>query len=140
MLRSMAIIAVPLATITLLVGIILILFLYQENRDRARNSAEAAKTAQQAAQDAALLTLRLDEERLARENVLAWQVYDNCVENESQDAANTELYRKVRALIVLGPPNPQRDALIDSLTDTINAREPEGEKDCIVPNRPRPTP
>lgn len=137
-LRSMAIIAVPLATITLLVGITALTLVSLSLRGQTIENKQAIREAKAASRSAALLAIRLDEERLKRERALAWQVYDECVENENQDATSVALFRKVRDLIKLGPPAPERDALIDALTDTITAREPPGEKDCEPPKGVRP--
>lgn len=137
-LRAMAIIAVPLATLTLLVGAVALLLVGSSLRHQNIENKQAISEAKAASRSAALLALRLDEERLKRERDLAWQVYDECVENENQDAANVALFRKVRALVKLGSATPQRDALVDSLTDTITAREPPGEKDCQAPKGGRP--
>jgi hypothetical protein len=139
-LRSMAIIAVPLATITLLVGALALVLVSSSLRHQNIVNKDAISEAKAASRSAAQLALRLDEERVRRDNALAWQVYDNCVENENQDAANVALFKKVRALVKLGPATPERDALVDSLTDTILAREPPGEKDCQPPKGVRPAP
>lgn len=140
MLRSMALIAVPLAFITLGVALVTLAWTYNNSKHRARESAAIARQAKEAANQAALLAIKLDEERLRRDNELAWQVYDECVENENQDEANTALYRKVRAVVAEGPPTDKRDALLQSLSDTISAREPPGEKDCQLPKGKRPGP
>jgi hypothetical protein len=137
-LRAMAVIAVPLATITALILIVAGGFVVNELRDRTQQNKEAIEAAEDAALKAQRLAVALNLERRARENALAWQVYDECVENENQDAANTELFRKVRTVVAQGPPTAARDALLDTLNETIDAREPPGEKDCVEPPRPRP--
>ena len=137
-LRAMAVIAVPLATITALILIVGGAFAINELRSKTEENKDAIEAAEAAASQAKQLAVELNLERTNRENALAWQVYDECVENENQDAANAVLFRKVLTLVAQGPPNPARDDLIQTLNETIDAREPPGEMDCAIPIRPRP--
>lgn len=132
-LRAMALIAIPLAVMTLLVGVIGVALVAVQLNDRADETEKAATDARNAAKRATLLTIRLDEEQRERERAIARQAYDNCVENENQDAANVALFRKTKALIAQGPPGRARDELIDALDETSNAREPKGEANCQLP-------
>lgn len=138
-LRAMALIAIPLATICVLALLIggVVAYHYIDNSIDA-NSA-AVKEAKAASSQAKDLARSLNAERRTRERTLAWQVYDECVENENQDASNVLTFRKIRALLQEGEPSPATQALIDTLTDTINSREPPGEPDCAEPSFPRPT-
>lgn len=132
-LRAVTIIAAPLALITLaalLVGGILV---YHELREKARTNASAIRAADDAAKQAALLAIRLEEQGAATDRALAQRVYDECVENENQDAANVALFRKVRAVVEQGPPSQARDELIQALRETEDAREPPDESDCPLP-------
>ena len=138
-LRVVAVTSIPLALLVLFVVILGGAFTVSELRERTQDNKQAIRQASDAAQSAGLLALRLDEQRDAASNALAWQVYDQCVENENQDAANVALFRKVRAVVAQGPANQARDELIVSLSKTIDAREPPGEMDCATPSRPRPT-
>lgn len=137
-LRVMTVTSIPLALITTAVLIAGGAFAVHQLRERTEANKDAIAQAKEAAQSAAVLALRLDEQRDETANALAWQVYDQCVENENQDESNTALYRKVRTVVAQGPPTAARDALIEQLNESIDAREPEGEMDCPTPERPRP--
>ena len=137
-LRAIAVIAVPVVALMTFVLVIGGAFAVNELRDRTQENAEAIDQAQAAAREAKRLAEQLNIERTNRENALAWQVYDECVENENQDATNAALFRQVRTLVAQGPPTAARDALLEGLSEAIDAREPEGEMDCTVPLRPRP--
>lgn len=138
-LRAMALIAIPLATICVLALLIggAVAFHYIDNSIDANSV--AIKEAEEASNQAKLLARSLNAERRTRERTLAWQVYDECVQNENQDASNVLTFRKVRALLQQGKLTPASQALIDTLTDTINSREPPGEPDCTRPSFPRPS-
>lgn len=132
-LRSIAIIAVPLALITFAALLVGGFFVYHELRGRTQQNRAAIKTAQDAANAAAALAIRLDEQQIASQQALEERVYAECVENENQDAAYVALFRKVRAVVAQGEPSAARDALLTALQETEDAREPPGEKDCALP-------
>jgi len=137
-LRAMAVIAVPLATITALILLVGGAFAVDGLRQRTTKNKEAIARSVEVAKDAKKLAAELNRERIDRENALAWQVYDECVENENQDATNSALFRQVRDLVKQGPQSPASAALLEGLSEAIDAREPEGEMDCVLPLRPRP--
>lgn len=137
-LRVATVVAVPFALIVLLavIGAGLVAWHYTQADIRDNRAAVAEAEAANAA--TRRLALDLNAERRTRERALAWQVFDECVENENQDAVNAGLFRKVYALVAQGPPTQARDTLLDGLQQAIDAREPPGEKDCVAPAFPRP--
>jgi hypothetical protein len=137
-LRAMAVIAVPLATITALILIVAGGFVVNELRDRTQQNKQAIAAAQDAALKAKRLAVALNLERRARENALAWQVYDECVENENQDAAFENFLLGVKAALRQNEATPTTTQLLDSIQETLDAREPPDEMDCVLPTRPRP--
>ena len=137
-LRSMVIIAIPLATICTLALLTGGLLAYHYTHQDIRSNKQAIADSVAAITAVKNLTLTLNTVRRQSERALAWQVYDECVENENQDAANATLFRKVYRLVAQGPPNPARNDLLQTLQETIDAREPPGEKDCQAPPFPRP--
>jgi hypothetical protein len=132
-LRAMALIAIPLAAFTLFVMLIGGALVSLELRDRARESEQVAREAKAAAFASARLAIRLDDEQQARTQALTQLAYDNCVENENQDAANDLLFAKVQALISQGPPTRARNELLAVLRETRAAREPPNEPGCKIP-------
>lgn len=138
-LRAMAVIAVPLATITSLILLVGGAIAVNELRNRTEENKQAIEAAEDAAREAKRLAVVLNLERRNRENALAWQVYDECVENENQDAANDAFFRSVRTLLMQGTSTPAIKEFLSKLNETIDAREPPNEKDCAEPTRPRPS-
>lgn len=132
-LRGLVALAVPLALITVAALLIGGVVAVGELRGKAQANKEATERATDAAQQAALLAIRLDEERLKREVAIAKEVYQNCIENENQDEVNTSVYRTVRKLLEDGQPSSQSQQVIDALSDAIAAREPDDEMDCVPP-------
>lgn len=139
LLRAMVVIAIPLATMCVLSLSIGGLVAYHYTHESIQSNERAIHDAQVAIENTKNLALALNGERRTRERALAWQVYDECVENENQDAANASLFRKVYRLVATGPPSPAREDLLQALQQTIDAREPPGEQDCAQPSFPRPT-
>jgi hypothetical protein len=132
-LRFAFVIAIPLATIAAAGLLIGLFYVRHQLKDQIR-------TNQTAIMRVNILTRELNEERKSRERDIGEAVrsiarasFKECVENEAQDAANAALFRKVRALVAQGSPSAARDTLLDAITDTINAREPRGEKPCVLP-------
>lgn len=138
-LRAMAVIAMPLAVFTTLILLAAGGFAVNELRDRANDNRKAIKRTNEVAAQAAELAIQLNLERANRENALAWQVYDQCVVNENQDASLVALLRATKKLSAGAEPSAALDAFNDALQETIDAREPVDEPDCDVPLRPRPT-
>ena len=132
-LRSMVVIAIPLALITmfaLVAGALVFKGQLDGQVKRNRNAIARADLAIKANKD---LARRLEVARRINDLAIGKAVFHECVENEAQDAANAALFRKVRSLISQGPPSPARQQLLDAITDTITAREPPNEKACQLP-------
>lgn len=132
-LRYAFVIAIPLATIAAAGLLIGLFYVRHQLNDQIRTNKTAIMRV-----DA--LTRELNDERASRERDIGRAVrsiaqasFKECVENEAQDAANAALFRKVRTLILQGPQTNASQSLLDSITDTINAREPPGEKPCVLP-------
>ena len=137
-LRSMTIIAIPLATICLFALLITGAVAYHYTHAAIASNEGAINDSQDAIAATRNLALALNAVRRSSERALAWQVYDECVENEAQDAANATLFRKVYRLVSEGPPSRARNDLLETLQETIDAREPPDEKPCQQPVFPRP--
>ena len=138
--RVAAIIAIPLALICLL-GLLVVGGVALTYTQNAISDNEAAiREARAATQRTRDLAVAMNADRKVNEHRLGWAVYDECIENENQDAALAKLLRKVRDLTAQGEPSAARTALLQSIQETIDAREPPGEKDCTIPPYPRPPP
>jgi hypothetical protein len=135
-LRASFVLAIPLATITL-VGLLTGFLLYrgQVNARIAENRDQIAKIGQ--------LTHDLNSERRERENNLSWALFDACVANELQDAVITSRWRHVRqTLPLLASDTPASRLAVRSIRDDlavgIAALEPSEETDCPLPRGKRP--
>ena len=137
-LRAMAVIAVPLAAFTALILLGGGAFAVAELRDRTQDNKDAIARITDLTKQNEDLTVGLNIERANRENALAWQVYDQCIAGENLDANFVDVLGRALALSKVSPPSPQRTQWEEAIQEAIDAREPEGEVDCIVPLRARP--
>lgn len=132
-LRFAFVIAIPLATIVAAALLIGLFWGRHQLNNQIKSNRGAIAATRQLAND--LNTERKDREVAIAKAVrqIARASFNECVENEAQDAANAALFRKVRVLVLQGPQTEARDVLLDAITDTINAREPSDEKPCKLP-------
>lgn len=136
-LRSMAVIAIPLALITALALVVGSLFFQGQINGQIKQNREAIARADEAIEANKRLARRINNERKARDAAIAAAVFHECVENELQD--NVLVNQVLRPTIAglkqaqAANPTPQLRQYIQNLSLAILAREPPGEKDCELP-------
>jgi len=133
-LRSMVVIAIPLALITTCALVAGALVFKGQLDGQVKRNRDAIARADLAIKANKELARKLEVARRINDIAISKAVFHECVENEAQDAANAALFRKVRTLVSQGPVTPARQQLLDAITDTINAREPPNEKPCRLPS------
>jgi len=133
-LRSMVVIAIPLALITTFALVAGALVFKGQLDGQVKRNRDAIARADLAIHTNRDLARKLEVARRINDIAISKAVFHECVENEAQDAANAALFRKVRTLVSQGPVTPARQQLLDAITDTINAREPPNEKPCRLPS------
>lgn len=134
-LRSITVIAIPLALITAMALVVGALFFQGQINGQLTQNREAITRADSAIRANKQLARRINNERKARDAAIAAAVFRECQENELQDnvLVNQVLRPTIRGLE--GQPNqtPELRAFIANLRQAILAREPPGEKDCKLP-------
>lgn len=137
MLRSMVVIAIPLALITTMALVVGALFVEGQINGQIKQNSEAIARADSAIRANKSLSRRINNERKARDAAIARAVFHECVENELQD--NVLVNQVLRPTIAglknaqAQNPTPALRRYIANLSLAILAREPPGEKDCVLP-------
>jgi hypothetical protein len=140
-LRSMTVIAIPLALITTLALTVGFLFFEGKLNGQIHQNREAILRADEAIAAHKKLTAQLNNQARLFDRKIAQAVFDECVQNEAQDnvLVNQVLRPTIQGLRQADAQNPSPDLerYIQTLTQAILAREPPDEKDCQLPGRNR---
>jgi len=135
-LRSMTVIAIPLALITGMSLIAGFAFFRGQINGQVHRNREAIVRADEAIAANKKLAKRVSQESKERASAIAKAVFDECVQNELQDSVlvNLVLRPTIQGLRD-APPSPELDRYIGNLEQAILAREPPNEKDCVLPGQ-----
>lgn len=108
--------------------------IYQRHADEQfQANAKAIAAAEDANARARALTRRLDSERRDRERAIAQAVFDECTQNEEQDAIFASFLRGWIRIASESPPSKLRNRVLQDWQEQLRAVEPPGEPDCRVP-------
>lgn len=134
-LRSMSIIAIPLAVLTTVALVAGFLVFRGQINEQVRQNVKAIDAADQAIIANKRLTRRINNERKQRDAAIAQAVFHECVENELQDSVlvNQVLRPTIQSLKRSPNQTPELRRFIANLSLAILAREPANEKDCQLP-------
>jgi hypothetical protein len=134
-LRSMTVIAIPLALITAMALVVGALFFQGQINGQIKQNREAITRADSAIRANKRLARRINNERKGRDAAIAAAVFRECQENELQDnvLVNQVLRPTIQGLERRPNQTPELRAFIANLRQAILAREPPGEKDCKLP-------
>jgi len=138
-LRSMAVIAIPLALITAFALILGALVFKGQLDGQVKRNREAIQRADEAIVANKMLARQVSSESKARASAIAQAVFHECVENELQDSVlvNLVLRPTIQGLREAQTQNPSQDLgrYIENLSQAVLAREPPNEKDCVLPGQ-----
>ncbi len=136
-LRSMAVIAIPLALITAFALILGALVFKGQLDGQVKRNREAIQRADEAIVANKMLARQVSKESKERASAIAQAVFHECVENELQDSVlvNQVLRPTIQGLRQSPNQTSQLQAYIDSLSQAVLAREPPNEKDCVLPGQ-----
>lgn len=134
-LRSMTVIAIPLALITTFALVIGFLFFRGQINGQIGQNREAILRADEAIAAHKKLTAELNAQSARFDRKIAIAVFNECVQNEAQDnvLVNQVLRPTIQGLEHSQNQTPELQAFVANLRQAILAREPPGEKDCKLP-------